>query len=135
MRGIPNLWLFAKFALVGGFGLCIVLALTYVLTDVFHLWYFFSFIVSTGVAWTFVFFTNATLTFDSKSSITLQKYAAFISGYLVLFCVNAAIVYILTSLVGVFYEISILAGTGLTTLLTFGFSRTFIFTSAPASHE
>jgi putative flippase GtrA len=124
---MPNPWLFAKFVLVGGTGLCIVLALTYILTDILHVWYFISFVLSTWVSWTFVFFGNAIFTFDAEHAIKVQNYFTFIAGYLMLFCVNASIVFILTSVIGVYYEISILVGTAVTTLLTFWFSSSVIF--------
>ena len=123
---------FITFLVVGGVGLCITLGITYVLTEVLHLWYFWSYLIATVLAWTFVFFANALFTFstDGRSHLSWKRYITFMLGYLLVFWINAGSVYVLTSILAIPYLISITLGTIATTCLTFLLSKFIIF-SAP----
>jgi len=48
-------------------------------------------------------------------------------GYGVIFCINAVLVYALTSYVGIYYLWSIVVATAITTILTFIFSKHVIY--------
>jgi putative flippase GtrA len=120
---------FLKFITIGGTGLCLTLAVTYTLTDIVHIWYFWSFLVATFLAWTFVFFMNALFTFanEGHSHLTFKRYLGFMFSYLLVFWISAGITYILTSILFVPYLVSIIIGTVATTLLTFTLSKFLIF--------
>jgi putative flippase GtrA len=125
---------FVKFVLVGAAGLGVTLAVTYLLTDILHIWYFWSFLAATFITWTFVFLANALFTFKEGSIgsfLTVRHYLSFMLGYLVVFWINAGTVYVLTSVLSVPYLLSIIMGTLTTTALTFILSKFVIF-SRPA---
>jgi len=127
-----TLFALLKFLAIGSLGLCITLASTYLLTDFFHLWYFWSYLIATIIAWTFVFFANALFTFAvyGRSLLAWSRYVKFILGYLMVFWIGAGTVYFLTSFLFVPYLISIIIGTMATTSLTFTISKFIIFVHA-----
>jgi putative flippase GtrA len=116
--------------MVGGIGLLINLSVTFLFTEFFGLWYFWSYLIGTLISWTCSFFLNARFTFVSVPKTLkswLGRYVIFIGGYLAFFWVNAGIVFVLTSLFNVSYLISIITGAVLTMFGTFTLSRTVIF--------
>jgi putative flippase GtrA len=126
----PKLFQLFCFCMVGGTGLIINLCVTYFFTQFAHLWYFFSYLIGTIVSWTCSFFLNARFTFATAPKNLkswISRYVIFIGGYLAFFWINAGLVYILTSLFGVSYLISIIIGAVLTMFGTFTLSRTIIF--------
>jgi putative flippase GtrA len=122
---------FIIFAVVGGGGLIINLAVSYALTTYAGLWYFFSFIIATFVSWTFVFLANSLITFAGHSKERYaRRYATFMTGYLAIFCVNAALVYALSSLLHVYYLLSITLVTLCSAVVTFFFSKRHVYHGA-----
>ena len=119
---------FTTFAVIGGGGLLLNLAVTYALTTYAHLWYFFSFIIATFVSWTAVFFANSHITFagHSKEAYT-RRYLTFITGYFVIFLLNATLVYMLTSILHMHYLVSITVVTGMSAIATFVFSKKLVY--------
>jgi putative flippase GtrA len=122
------MWKFIKFAVLGGGGLLVNLGVTYLLTQYAHLWYFLSFIVGTFTSWSILFIAHSFITFVGHSKEAyLRRYALFISGYLGIFCVNAVCVYLLTSVLHIYYLVSIIAVTCLSTFATFFFSKRYVY--------
>jgi putative flippase GtrA len=120
---------FARFLLVGLIGLGVLLAVTYILTTFFSLWYFWSYILGTLISWTSIFFMNSFFTFAGHNKERYAtKYVSFLVMYLSAFAVNATIVYTLTSIAGLMYLASITIATAVTTLITFTLSKRHIFT-------
>lgn len=120
---------FARFVMVGGLALCVNMAVTYTLTEVAQFWYFYSFLVGVLCSWTFVFFANTFFTFGSRPGGT-ARYTLFAALYSAAFVINAGLVYALTTNWGVYYPLSIIAATAVTTLLTFFLSKHYIYGSA-----
>lgn len=119
---------FVTFGVVGGTGLLVNLGVTYVLTQYAGLWYFFSFIIATFVSWNVVFFANSLFTFRGHpKEHYARRYATFMLGYLGIFFFNAALVYTLTSILHFYYLLSITFVTALSTILTFLFSKKFVY--------
>ena len=119
---------FVRFCLVGGAGLLINLLITHVGVVVFHLWYFYAFLVATLFAWTSIFIANAFITFPEHSKSDYRnKYARFLFGYGAIFLINASLVFALTSLLGVPYLISIMFSALVTAGLTFLFSKYAVY--------
>ncbi len=121
---------FARFALVGGLALCVNMVVTYLLTEVAHLWYFHSFLVGVLCSWTFVFFANMFFTFGAPQSRISARYALFLVLYSTAFVINAGLVYALTTNWGVYYLLSIATATLITALITFFFSKYYIYGSS-----
>lgn len=116
-----------RFVLVGGTGSLLLLGETYVLTEYLRLWYFWAFLISAVCNWTFLFFSHAFFTFDSRTKLGATKYAVFVGIYCTALLANATIVYFLTSIGGSHYLISILVGTAVSTVITFTLSRTYVY--------
>lgn len=119
---------FILFCFVGGVGLLVNLAISYALTEYAGLWYFFSFIIATLVAWTVMFFLNSHVTFKGHSKENyFKRYITYITGYTGAFFVNAALVFILTSIMNIYYIISIIVAAVITTIITFSFSKSYVY--------
>lgn len=117
-----------KFSLIGGTGLVINLAVAYVLKEFFGMWYFWAFLIGVIFNWTFNFLANSYITFRGHSREKYAvKYAVFLFIYLVAFAVNSGFVYIMTSIFDMYYLISIALAAGVTTLITFGLSKRFVY--------
>ncbi len=119
---------FIIFCAVGFFGLLVNLLVTYIFKEVFGLFYFLAFLIGVAASWTFIFFVNSLVTFNGhKKGNYLILFGKFIAGYIVLFCFNAFLVFLFTSVLNIFYLFSIVTATIITAFLTFTFSRTKIF--------
>jgi len=120
---------FARFVTVGGVALCINVAVTYTLTEVAQFWYLYSFFVGVLCSWVFVFFANTFFTFGSRSG-GRARHTLFVALYSMTFVINAGLVYALTTNWGVYYPLSIIAATAVTTLITFFMSKQYIYGSS-----
>lgn len=122
---------FIIFAAVGGFGLLVNLAVTYLFTEYAHWWYLFSFTLGTLVSWTVAFLANSLVTFAGHSKDAyLRRYLVFLAGYTVIFACNTALVYTLTSILSVYYLVSISTVTLLSATATFFFSKRYVYRSS-----
>lgn len=116
------------FTIIGGTGSAIAIALTYLFTEFFNIWYLFSYMISALLAWTFNFYLHSLVTFRGHNQEQSDlKYIKFIILYVVAFTINAILVYILTSLLGIYYLISIVFVTILISFFTFLWSKNKIF--------
>jgi len=119
---------FAKFCLIGGTALLINLLVTRTGVEVFGLWYFWAYFIGIFFSWTFLFAANAIITFPEHERTRYgHKYIVFLVGYLVISGVNVSLVYALTSLMEIMYLVSIIVATMITTVLTFLFSKRFVY--------
>ena len=121
---------FLRFCLAGGGGLVVCLLLTHALVAVFHLWYFYAYLIATVCGWSFIFAVNAGITFpDGGRRGYALRYVLFVSGYIAVFYVNATLVYIGTSRLGLHYLVSITIATVITASLNFLFSKFVVYRS------
>jgi len=119
---------FFRFLCVGGVAFFIQVFTTYVFTDLFGFWYFWSYLVGVLSSWTFIFFANSLLTFPGNHrGIHTRRYSLFLGTYSIAFIINAGLVYSLTSLFNVYYLLSITTATIITVLITFSLSKGLIF--------
>lgn len=119
---------FIKFSIIGGIGLLINLAVAYVFKEFFGLWYFWAFIIGTFANWTFNFLANSYITFRGHSKENyFRKYMGFLLIYCCVFVLNAALVYALTSILSIYYLISITFAAFITAILNFVLSKKIIF--------
>lgn len=119
---------FVRFVIVGIAALILKLVLTYVLTAYLGFWYFVSFVIAAGITWTAIFFANAHFTFrDHARDNFLKRYLTFMAGYLATFSLNAPIVLVLTSGLGINYLISIICAAAATSVLTFSFNSRYVY--------
>lgn len=116
------------FVIIGVSGLVIVLALTYMLTEFFHIWYLVSYIAATLVAWTVGFFLNSAITFRGhRKDKYFKRYLHFMGVYLVMGLLNFALVYVLTSIIGVYYLFSVILVVFPMSLMTFHVNKRHVF--------
>ena len=96
------------FVVVGGIGSVFILLMTYIMTDILGLWYLFSYIVSTISGWTLVFVLNRKFTFkifiNERQS---TQYFKFIVIYGFMGLINFSLVFFLTSIINIYYLLSI----------------------------
>ncbi len=121
---------FIRFCLVGGVGLLVNLAVTHIGVVIFGAWYFWSYLCGVLLGWTSSFILNALFTFpEHQREEYAKKYTLFVATYAVIFALNAGMVYVLTSLMGVHYLISITISAFATTLVSFSFNKHVIYKS------
>jgi len=102
----PKLIKMIKFFIGGIFSLSLKLGLTFLLTEIFKMWYFLSYIITLVVVLLYGFFYNAHITFkvtDNKR-INFVKFCAITLSLLVL---DGFLVKLLTDYFNVYYLISI----------------------------
>ena len=89
---------FVKFVGVGFVGFALNIGITYILTEYFGLWYFWSYLISIWFTWTFLFVGNSIFTFKGHCTEKyFYKYCKFLSFYALTFVANGALVYFFTS--------------------------------------
>jgi len=124
----PYLKPFLQFATVGAGGFLLNLAVTFVLTEFAGLWYLLSFIAGTWTNWTWNFLLNSRVTFYGHDrSRYFFQYIRFLGMYSVASIVSMSLVYALTSIMEVYYMLSIIIVSLAVSPFTFLYSRRFIF--------
>lgn len=130
MRGKNYSFQFVRFCLVGAIGLFVNLIVTHASVVYLGFWYFWAYCIGVLAGWTSSFLLNATFTFpEHEHSSYATKYGLFVATYAVIFGLNAVLVYLLTSLLGIHYLISISISAITTTLLSFTFNKYVIYKS------
>lgn len=118
---------FAIFCAVGGAGLVVNLVITHV-GVLLGAWYLYAFVVGLLVSWSCSFVLNAFVTFpEHERARYLRKYLLYLGNYGLVFLLNVALMYALTSLLGIHYLISIVVCAVSTTLLTYSLSKHVIY--------
>lgn len=119
---------FVIFCVIGFYGLLVNLAVTYVFKEFFGWFYFLAFLVGTMFGWTFIFLANLLFTFRGhEKKDYLSKYRKFVAGYALIFSIHASLVFLFTSILSIYYLLSIIIATMITTILTFTFSKKMVF--------
>lgn len=119
---------FIQFSVIGGGGLLLNLTVAYYLTDGLGLWYFWGFLIGVFFNWTFNFLANSFITFRGHPKKNYHlKYFLFFAIYLGAFTINSGLVYFATSVMGVYYLISIAAAALITSLITFNLTKKFVY--------
>lgn len=119
---------FIQFSAIGGVGLVLNLLVAYTFTEGLGFWYFWGFLMGVFVNWTFNFSANSLITFrgHSKKNYSL-KYGVFMVIYLGVFILNSALVYVMTSMMEIYYLASIAAAAIITALITFNLTKKFVY--------
>ncbi len=119
---------FIVFSVIGGLGLALNLGVAYALKEFAGLWYFWAFLGGVLVNWTFNFFANSYITFRGHSKENyFRKYAKFLLIYCCAFFINAALVYMMTSVLSVYYLVSISIAAFITAIFNFSLSKKIVF--------
>ncbi len=119
---------FVKFVGVGFVGFALNIGITYILTEYFGLWYFWSYLISIWFTWTFLFVGNSIFTFKGHCTEKyFYKYCKFLSFYALTFVANGALVYFFTSVLSIYYIFSIFLATVITTVTNFLFSKKIVY--------
>ncbi|RJQ34072.1 GtrA family protein [Candidatus Parcubacteria bacterium] len=119
---------FPYFIIVGAIGFFINFFITLVFTEFFHLWYMFSYIFGSLCSWIFNFVMNSKVTFKGHNiKHTIKKYFFYIEIYGIIGLGSLAIMYILTSVIGVHYLLSIVIVAVTNSLATYSFNKKIIF--------
>lgn len=127
-RILSGLHRYPHFFVVNVAGLLINLLCTALFTEVFGLFYLLSYIIGTLTNWTFNFVGNSYLTFkDHDRSGQGRRYLKFLMLYGAVALLNFTTVYILTSLLGLHYLISIILTSGFYSFLTYALLKNAIF--------
>lgn len=123
-----NMKRFIQFCAVGGVGLVLNLLVAYMLTDGLGFWYFWGFLAGVFFNWTFNFLANSFITFKghSKKNYTV-KYGLYLAIYAGAFIINSGLVYLMTSVMEIYYLASIAMAAIITALITFNLSRKFVY--------
>ena len=123
---------FFKFALVGGIGTLVNLAVLYLLTEYARIYYIFSAVVAFFVAVTCNFILNKLWTFgESLHSDLPKKYSRFVLVGTAALSVNICFLYILTEFFGIHYFLSQVISIGLALMINFIGNKIWTFRHAP----
>jgi putative flippase GtrA len=119
---------FPYFIIVGTLGFFLNFMITLVFTEFFHFWYLFSYTVGSICSWVFNFVMNSKITFRGHNvTHDVKKYFFYIRIYLVIGLGSLAIMYVLTSVIGVHYLFSIIIVAVTNSLATYSFNKKIIF--------
>jgi putative flippase GtrA len=119
---------YPHFIMIGLSGFLINIFLTFFFTEFFHLWYLLSYIMAALFSWAFNFYMNSRFTFRGHhTEHNLKRYIFYLQTYSLMGLSSLAFVYILTSIVGLYYLLSILIASAVMSLATFVFNKKVIF--------
>lgn len=97
---------FLKFVVVGGFCGLLDLIFLYLLTDIVHLWYLYSGVLSFIVISVISFLLNKKLTFRDKNKNYKRQYIIYIGITFVGLVINNSFLYIFTEFLAIWYILS-----------------------------
>lgn len=119
---------FLKFAIVGLVGTFINIAVLYVLTEYFGVYYIFSAVVSFVISMTHNFLLNKIWTFkEPLKSEFRKKYVQFSLVSIMALMINLFFLYIFTEIIGVYYILSQLIAIGIALIINFLGNRKWTF--------
>ncbi len=134
MKHIDELAKYTKFVIGGGIGLLINIAITYLLTDIFSLWFRIAYAIGLGVNVGFNFFYHMHFTFKKKDRAVKRLYK-FIPLTLSITAINYVLVLIFTELITInlpildqYYKyIVIILITGFVSVLNYFSNKVWVF--------
>jgi len=112
----------------GVIGFVTNLLTSFILTDIIHIWYFFSVITGTLISWTVFFLFNYFLTF--RDSIPENFWKAYVKNmlfYIGSAPIGLALIYVLTSIFFIHYLLSLTMVVGVMSIISFLFSKRYVF--------
>ena len=122
-RGVrKDLFRYVKFVFGGGLSLVLNLIITYLLTELIHLWHMLSFGISLVVEIVFLFGYHSVVTFRRRG-----KFGRFVVVILVISLANWAFVYFLSVTLGIQYLISIVVSAGVISIVNYLVNRALVF--------
>jgi len=101
---------FIRYGLAGIASYAFKAGVSYFLTDIFHIWYFYSYVITLAAVIAFNFFSSSLFIFKAGDQAALRfgKYLAFLS---VFYLVDAGLVKLLTDIFSLHYQYSIFIST------------------------
>lgn len=128
-KALKEFYFYPQFILIGLMGTICILLLTFFLTDFLGWWYFFSYVSSTLIGWTFIFILNSRFTFQRGTLGTWPtEYFKFLSVYLFMGLINFSLVFFLTSIMGIYYILSIVVVVIPISVFNFLLNKYYVFT-------
>ena len=116
------------YGLSGGAAFLLNLIITFFLTEYLNFWYLISVVIGTVASWTAMFIFNFFYTFRGhRSEPPAKQYFKHILMYLVSAPVGLGLIYLLTSIFGIYYLLSQTLVVGTMAAVSFILSRRFIF--------
>jgi len=121
---------FVKFGVVGGMGTLINIAVLYLLTEKFGLYYMVSAVFSFMIAISHNFVLNKAWTFKENVKEEIgKKYFQFVFANVLVLIVNLSLLYFFTEFFGLYYIFSQLLATFITLFLNFFINKAWTFSS------
>jgi putative flippase GtrA len=124
---------FPIFFVIGGSCGLLDLAILYTLTDVFKIWYLYAGVISFLIISIISFFLHKTISFNSASTNYRQQYIQFLFVITVGIVINNSVLYICTSLLGIWYLTSRIISSLVAMIWNYWFNSRIVFTS-PMQH-
>ncbi len=119
---------FIKFAMVGASGAVLNIAVLYVLTEYFHVYYMISSVFSFAAAATSNYIWNKKWTFGESLRVSfLKKYRRFFAVSVIALSVNMVFLYIFTAIFGIYYILSQALAIGAAFLVNFSGNKIWVF--------
>jgi putative flippase GtrA len=118
---------FIKFFFVGGFCGLFDLALLYFFTDILHIWYFYSGIISFIIVSFVSFALNKKVTFKNSDRKNSEQYLKYTGIILVGMIINNFFLFALTNMLGMWYIFSRIFSSLIALIWNYSSSKKFIF--------
>lgn len=119
---------FPHFLMTGMVGYTVSLGLTVLLTEYARLWYLLSFLIGAFTGLVCSFIINSVFTFkDHKKDGSSRRFALYLGYYLINGIITFALIYLLTSVWGLHYVLSIVGITVVSNIVTFLVNKKWIF--------
>ena len=117
-----NYFCYFKFLIGGGLSLLLNLFITFILTEIFNIWYMASFAIALGIEIFFLFLYHSVVTFRKRGNFLLFFFVIlFISD------LNWILVYLTTELLNWYYLFAIVIVAGAVSIINFLFNRIIVF--------
>lgn len=116
------------FFIIGVSSFLLNLLLTFIFTESLHFWYMLSFVIATFITWTFSFIMNSLFTFSGHGkSGYVARYLGYLAIYGAIGLITFTLVYLLTTILGFYYLLSVALVGLLMSFFTFLINKRFVF--------
>ncbi len=118
---------FFKYGVGGGFAFLVTFALTYLLTEKFHLFYLMSAIIGYLSGFLINFTFQVFITFKTKTEVYFQRFLKFCFFQIIGLSFYSLLLAFFTEVLNIYYLYSLILASGLTYILNFYLAKNFVF--------
>jgi putative flippase GtrA len=117
-----DVYRYITFVFGGGLSLILNLLITYLLTELVHLWHMLSFAIALGVEILFLFIYHSFITFKKRG-----RFLLFVIVVLGISAANWLFVYVLSVVLNVYYLIAIIVSAAVISIINYLINKKLVF--------